>query len=104
MRVLFVNTFGEVLTPEVEKIQPTSLGDMYLTENGIYICDREPDDEITRLDTNVMIDTLSRIRPLYDLTKPMQIYLPKMSDNLFVEGKIQTLMYQLIENIVVTGV
>lgn len=102
--VIFADTSGNALTADRNKIPSGRLGTALIDEDGIYIYDRKPDDEVSRLELTDVVKTISKIRPIYDLRTPMIVYLPKMSRNLYVEGKFQVSLYESVENIEIHGV
>lgn len=102
--VTFANTDGRVLTSAEDIIPSNVLGEAILHKDGVYIYDRKPDDEVSRLELTEVMKTISRIRPIYDLQTPMIVYLPKMSRDLYVVGKFQVSLYDTVENIEIRGV
>ena len=90
MQIRFVNTSGGVLQLASENIPRANrapLGTMLSSDNFIYIYDREADDEITQLPTNIILFVLKYVFNVH--TGPITIYLPQMTSALLQEADLQ---------------
>lgn len=96
--VIFGDTDGNLLLrgePQPGKAWP--LGTCHLHPSAVHVYDRDPYQETTQIPIETLLDVLAKIGPAYD-DRPMVVYLPRMSANLFDESQIQTSIRNTLPN------
>lgn len=107
MIIKFGNTSGDVFQPANES--PLSFGSQELcsakiTEDGIFIFDRETNNETSQLDEEVLIRFIENICEKFSKNNGVRIFLPRINASMFEEAKIQKIIYEIIENVIIISV
>ncbi|AYP97974.1 GrBNV gp41-like protein-like protein [Mauternbach virus] len=92
MYIKFADLDGNIFDDEMtNNLNPSTLGEVVLLNDGIIIYDRFPNQKTTQLHIGSMIETLKfLLNKTYSLrTNNIQIYLPRMSMNMNDQAMIQ---------------
>jgi len=92
MYIKFADLNGTIFDDErINSLDPSTLGEVVLLDDGIIIYDRFPNQQTTQLHVGSMIETLKYLlNKTYSLqTNDIRIYLPRMSMNMTGQAMIQ---------------
>lgn len=105
MFVLFATTNGNLLLPyhyqdkNISKDSfATNLGAVTVIENGIVIVDREYEDT-SLVDTESLLNLIKHMYVNVFQNQPTTIILPKITNNMYDEAKIQTQLLSIADNV-----
>lgn len=95
--VIFGDTDGNLLLRgESQPGEAWPLGTCHLHESEVHVYDRDPYQDTTQIPIDSLLAVLAKIAPTYD--RPMIVYLPRMSANMFEESQIQTAVRKTLPN------
>lgn len=96
--IVFGYTDGNLLLRggELRPGEPWPLGTCHLHPSEVHVYDRDPYQETTQISIDSLLAVLAKVGPVYD--RPLVVYLPRMSANLFDESQIQTAIRKTLPN------